>query len=204
MRYQESSAPPGEPHGVGEHRERRQRDHEPEDPRQHQHLDGIHAHGAQRVHLVVQLHRADLGGEGAARAAGDDDRGQQHAELAQDRDRDEVDDEDLAAELPELLRADVGDDHRDQEGDQRDDRHRGEARLVHVARDRGQAQALEARLIARPVADRHRADEAEQVERSFLGEDGGTAEALQRARNAVRAAVRRRAFRGANLPSCGR
>ena len=51
---------------------------------------------------------ADLGGEGAAGAAGDDDRRQQHAELAQHADRHEVDREDLGAERAQLLRADVG------------------------------------------------------------------------------------------------
>ncbi len=65
-RYQDSIAPPSEAHGVGDDREDGQRDDEAEDPRQHQHLDRIHAHGAQCVDLVVQLHRADLGGERAA------------------------------------------------------------------------------------------------------------------------------------------
>src|SRR5688572_12462318 len=169
-----------ESHGVGDDRQDRQRDDEAQDARDHQYLDRIHPHGAQRVDLVVQLHGADLGRERAARAAGDDDGGQQHAELAQHRDSDEIDDEDLAAELPELLRADVGDDHRDQEGDQRHDRHRGEARLVDVAHDRGQAQALHA---PEDVADAGSddADEAEQVERAFLHLDGSLPDVLQRA-----------------------
>ena len=51
-----------------------------------QDLDRVEAEGAQRIDLLVDLHRADLRGEGAARAAGDHDRGQQDADLAQDRD----------------------------------------------------------------------------------------------------------------------
>ena len=48
-----------------------------DDARQDQPLDGIEADRAHGIDLLVDLHRADLGGEGAARAAGDDDRGQQ-------------------------------------------------------------------------------------------------------------------------------
>ena len=59
----------------------------------------------QRIDLLVELHRADLGGERAARAAGDDDRGQQHAELAQHADRDQVGHEDVDAVAAQLLRA---------------------------------------------------------------------------------------------------
>ncbi len=127
-RYQDSSAPPASPIASATTVSAGSAMTRPKMRGSHQHLDRVHAHRAQRVDLVVQFHRADLGSEGAARAAGDDDRGQQHAELAQHGDRHEVDDEDLAAEFPELLGADVGDDHRDQEGDQRDDRHGGERR----------------------------------------------------------------------------
>ena len=90
----------------------------------------------QRIHLLVELHGADLGGEGAAGAAGDDDRGQQHAELAQHADGHQVDHEDVGAELAQLLRAHVRQDHRDQEGDQRHDRNRGDAGVVDMACDR--------------------------------------------------------------------
>jgi hypothetical protein len=144
----------------------------------------------ERVHLLVQLHRADLGGEGAARAARDDDRGEEHAELTQHRDGDEVHDEDLAAELAELLRADVGDDHGDQERNQRDDRHGSEARLVDVAHDRHQTQALRAHERA-AVADRHGAYEAEEVERPLLCPDRRVPELAESARDPVM----RRGFR---------
>ena len=48
---------------------------------------GIEPERAQRVDLLRDLHRAELGGERRARAAGDDDRGHQRAELARDRQR---------------------------------------------------------------------------------------------------------------------
>ena len=102
----------------------------------------------ERIHFLVELHRADLGGERAARAAGDDDRGEQHAELAQHADGDEVDHEDLGAELLQLLRAHVRDDHADQERDQRDDGNRGDAGVVDMPRDGGRPQALAARECA--------------------------------------------------------
>ena len=44
------------------------------------------------------LHRAELGGDGAAGAAGDHDRGQERRDLAQRQDADEVDGEDGGAE----------------------------------------------------------------------------------------------------------
>ena len=93
----------------------------------------------ERIDLLVELHRAELGGEGAAGAAGDDDRGEQHAELAQHADGHQVDHEDVGAELAQLLRAQVGDDDADEKGDERHDRDRGDAGVVHVPRDRRSA-----------------------------------------------------------------
>ncbi len=74
--------------------EDRHRDDQRDDARQHQHLDRIEAHGAQRVDLLAHLHRAELGGVGAAGAAGDHDGDDQHAEFAQHQDADHVDDVD--------------------------------------------------------------------------------------------------------------
>ena len=65
-------------------------------------------HRLERIDLVVELHHAELGRIGAAGASGNHDRREQHAELAQHADRDQVDREDLRAERPQLLRADVG------------------------------------------------------------------------------------------------
>ena len=108
-----------------------------DDARQDQHFVRIDADGVQRVDFLVEFHRADFGGEGAARAAGNNDGGEQHAELAQHADGDDVDHEDFRAVVARLLGGDVGDDQRDQEGDQRDDGNRGDAGFVDVPRDRG-------------------------------------------------------------------
>jgi len=60
---------------------------------------GIEAERAQRVDLLRDFHGAELGGKRRAGAAGDDDRGHQRAELARDRQRDQIGDEDVGAEL---------------------------------------------------------------------------------------------------------
>ncbi len=93
------------------------------------------------VDLLVDLHGADLGGEGAARAAGDDDRGQEDAHLAQDADGDQVDGEDLGAEAAQLIGALIGQHETDEKGDQPHDRQRVEARLLHLTDQRGEANA---------------------------------------------------------------
>ena len=133
---------------------------EGEHPRHDQQFDRIHAHGAQRVGLLVELHHADFGGECTARAAGDDDRGQQHAHFAQHRDGHQIDDEDIGAESRELLRPQIGDDHADQERDERDDRNRRDAGFVDMPRKRRYAQRPRARESL--AEDRH--DAAEEVE----------------------------------------
>ena len=134
----------GEAHRVGDDREQRQRDEQSDQPRHHEHFEIVDAHRLQRIDLIVEPHDADLGGERAAGAAGDDDRRQQHAHLAQHCDRDQIDGEDLGAELLQLLRAQIRDDHADQEGDQRHDRDRLDAGLIDVPRDRGQPQVVHA------------------------------------------------------------
>jgi hypothetical protein len=83
--------------------------------RQHQHLERVDPEGPDGVDLLVHLHGADLRREGAARAAGDHDRGDEHAHLAQHGDADQVDHIDLAAELAQLIDALVGDHDADQD-----------------------------------------------------------------------------------------
>jgi hypothetical protein len=63
--------------------------------------------------------------KGGARAAGDHDRGHQHAHFAQGQAPDQVDREHLGAELRELDRALLRDDHADEEAHQADDSKRG-------------------------------------------------------------------------------
>ena len=63
------------------------------------------------------------------------------ADLAQDRDAEQVDREDLGAEAAQLIGALVGHDDADQEGDQADDRQGVEAGLLEVVGERGRAAA---------------------------------------------------------------
>ena len=83
-----------------------------DDARQDQHFDRIEAHGRQRVDFLAHLHRAEFGGVGAARAAGDHDRDDQHADFAQHQNADHVDDIGIGAELAEMEEALLGDDAR--------------------------------------------------------------------------------------------
>src|SRR5665213_2411466 len=69
------------PHDVGVESQQRQCRDEGDNPRQYQHVDRIEPERADRIYLFVHHHGADLGGEGAARTAGDDDRSHQAAEI---------------------------------------------------------------------------------------------------------------------------
>ena len=66
---------------------------------------------------------------------GDQDGGQHRPQLADQRDAQDVDDVGVGAELPQLLRREVGQHHADQEADQRGDRQRRGADAVQVARE---------------------------------------------------------------------
>ena len=101
---------------------------------------GIEAERAHGVDFLAHLHRADFGGEGAAGTAGDDDRGKQQPDLAQEDDGDEIDGKDVGAELLELRRTLLGDDRADEKGEQADQRQRVEARFLHVVNERNEAQ----------------------------------------------------------------
>src|SRR5690348_9308427 len=79
---------------IGPKGQERQGQDQPEDARHHQNLDRIEAEGAHGVDFLVDDHGADFGSEGAARAPGDDDGGQQPAELAQKADGEKIDGED--------------------------------------------------------------------------------------------------------------
>src|SRR5471032_170465 len=121
--------------------QQRHRDHQGDDPRHHQPFDRVETDRAHRVDFLVHLHGADLRGEGAARAAGDDDRRQQHAELAEHADADSFDGKGFGAELAELLHTLVGDHHADQEAEHANDGQRLDPDLVHLAHDGVEAKA---------------------------------------------------------------
>jgi hypothetical protein len=70
----------------------------------------------------LHLHRAELRGEGGARAPGDDYRREQRRELAAHREPDTVDHEDVGAVALRLDTEQVREHHADEESHQRDDR----------------------------------------------------------------------------------
>ena len=153
-RSSQTNRPP--PSSDGQHRpEGEQRHHQDRrhHPRQDQRFDRRDADRAHRVDLLGDLHRSDLGGEGRARAAGDHDRGHQHAELAHRDPADQVDGVDLGAELGELDRALLGDDDADEEAHQADDPERAHADDVEALDHRVQAEAPCGRrmTLAKPI-----------------------------------------------------
>ena len=85
-----------------------------------------------------------MGGEGGAGAAGDHDRGHQHAQFLHRRAADQVDRVDFRAELAELDRALLGDDDADQEAHQADDPERVDADHLELLGDRVETEAARA------------------------------------------------------------
>ena len=121
--------------------EQRHGDHQGHDARHDQPFDRVEPHRAHGVDFLVDLHGADLGGEGAAGAARHDDGGEQNAQLAEHADADRFHGEGLGAELPELLDALVGDHHADQEAQHAHDHQRPDPDLVHLAHHGADAKA---------------------------------------------------------------
>ena len=149
-------------HDRGVEAEQRHHQHGREHAREDQRLHRRDADRAHRVDFLGELHRADLRGEGRAGAAGDHDRGHQHAQLLHRRAADQVDRVDLGAELAELDRALLGDDDADQEAHQADDAERVDADHLELLGDRVEPEAAR---VADDVAgrDQQRAEEAEQA-----------------------------------------
>ncbi len=148
--------------------EQRHHQHRRKQARKDQRLDRRHADRAHGVDFLGDFHRAKLGGEGRARAAGDHDRGHQHAELPHRDSADQVDRVNLGPELGELDRALLGNDDADQEAHQPDDAecphpddveprdHRVDAEALWPADDVGET-------------DQRGAEEAEQAEQGLAG-----------------------------------
>ena len=95
-------------HDVGVEGEKRQGDDERDDARQDQDVDRVEADRLHRVDLLVDLHGTDLGGEGGARTPGHDDRGEKHADFAQNADAERIDGEDFHIEALQLVGALIG------------------------------------------------------------------------------------------------
>ena len=143
---------------VGGDRQARQRNHQRDEARKDQHADRIEPDHGQRIDLLAHLHRADLGGDRAARAAGDHDRGQQHAHLAQHQDADQVDDENLGAEIAKLVGALLRHDRADDGRHQNHDGKRADAHPVDLVDDRRDVHAVAAASLHLGAADRRAED----------------------------------------------
>ena len=92
---------------AGQHREGGQRRHQQgpgEDPLHHEEPHGLEPHRRQGVELLVDLHGADLGGEGGAGAPRKNDRREDGAEFADHDDTDDVRGVGLGAEHRQRLR----------------------------------------------------------------------------------------------------
>ncbi|MNM74621.1 hypothetical protein D3C81_863850 [compost metagenome] len=119
-----------------------QRDQQGQHPWHHQQFHGVQPQGADGVDLLVGLHRADLRGERAGRAAGHEDGGQQHGEFTQERERDQVDGEDGRAEGREHGGAKESHHRAHQKGKQGHDGRGIQSGLLDMRDDRGEPPAM--------------------------------------------------------------
>ena len=175
--------------GGDEHQQRngQQQGEEPREDQGVERIDAQHLHG---VDLLVHLHRADLGGEGRGRAAGQQQGGDQHVELAQHRDADQLDGEHLGPELAQQVGAQQADHRADEEGGDGDDRdgvqpgalgqgeHRGPANPAGIgdgAPDGHQQVAVEDHDVddGQPDIDHAMADSVEHVKEGPAADIGG-------------------------------
>jgi hypothetical protein len=130
------------------------------------------------VDLLVDLHGAELGGEGGPRPPGHDHGRHHGAHLARHPDPDQVGDVDLRPELPQLHGADVGEDHAHQEADQAHDGQRLRADFLQDEHQIGAPVARAADREARQRDDRL-SDEAECRGAATHHVDGRRADACQ-------------------------
>ncbi len=129
----------GQRHDVGIEGQKRQRHHKGQHARQNQHVQRIEPKRAHGIDFLVDLHGADLGRKGTAGAAGNDDRGQEDAHLAQHRNAHEVDGKYLCPESAQLVGPLIGQHDTDQKRDQADDRRSTEARLLDMGNECSEA-----------------------------------------------------------------
>ena len=113
--------PAGDADEIGVDHEERHHHEEAEHARKHEVIDGRNAERTERVDLLGDLHAAQFGRESGAGAACHDDAGHERAQLAQHAVPDEVRDVVAGAEALEHDDAEEGDDHADEQRDQRYD-----------------------------------------------------------------------------------
>ena len=150
---------------VHHQREQGHRNHQRDDPRDREVLEGVHRVRLQRVDLLGDLHRADLGADAGADAARDEQAGGQRAGLADQRNRQAGRDHCLGAKALER-RARV---HRQHDADRQargqDQRCGAKAELVEVAGDLAGFVGRTTRFDEGPRAERgERTDEFEEAD----------------------------------------
>ena len=131
-----------------EHRHQRQRrlhDAEREEAGEQQEARRRDAHRGERVELVADLHRAELGGDGGAGPAGENDGGHHRAELADHGDADHVGDEHARAEALQEHDALERERGAEQEAEQANDADGVDAHLLDLVGQRADGQPLLAR-----------------------------------------------------------
>ena len=75
------------------------------------------AHHRKRIQLLGHPHDPELGGDRGTRASRDQDRADDRTQLADDADAENVDDEDVRADQPQLLGRKIAEHHPDEEPD---------------------------------------------------------------------------------------
>ena len=131
-----------------QHGQHRHHDDHGQQPGHDEILDRVDAHDVERLDFLRDFHRAQLGGDGGAGAADDDDRRDERPDLAQDGKRDEIGHQIGRAQLGELARALDGQHDAEKKIRQRDGRHRGDADVDHLVEQRRKTPA--------PLAEKRR------------------------------------------------
>src|SRR5208282_1087702 len=94
----------------------------------------------QRIDLLAHFHGAEFGGVGTAGTAGHHDADDQHADFAQHKHADHVDNVYVGAEFAEVKDALLGEDGADEHGNQQNDRHRLPSHALEMVDHRGEAE----------------------------------------------------------------
>ena len=106
--------------------------------RRHEFADGVDAEGADRVDLIGDDHRAELGGHGGGVASGDEKRGEDGAEFTEKSERHSVGGEGRFAEAAKLARGIEDDDAPDAGERNENDAKRSYADDVHLLDEVGE------------------------------------------------------------------
>jgi hypothetical protein len=122
----------GQPRQVGESGQQRQGDDQAQHARRHQYLVRVEPHDAQGIQFLVEFHYAQRGGKSAARTPSHHDGRHDNAHFPQDGNGDQVGDKHVGAELGQLRRPLVRDDHAHEKTDQADDGNRLHTGLIDL------------------------------------------------------------------------